>query len=228
MLAEGNKASLQQDGFDATYPWNEFNAMKKIAKGESPATLLDTVMHQVDSTFPRNALLMYFTSNHDENSWNKADYGTMPGPIHAPFAVLTQTIGRSVPLIYSGQEEPFLDSISFFYKDTITFQKFERAHFYKTLLTHRKTNPAFAADATFSKLVSSNDKAIYAYTREKNGKNLLVLLNLSNAPQKFTLQNGPADIKPENLFTGQTESLTKGQEFNLPAWGYAVYLYDTP
>ena len=227
MLAEGNKASLQQDGFDATYPWNEFNAMKKIAKGESPATLLDTVIHQVDSTFPKNALLLYFTSNHDENSWNKADYGTMPGVIHAPFAVLTQTIGRSVPLIYSGQEEPFLDSISFFYKDTITFQKFERAPFYKTLLQHRKTNPAFAADAAFTRLASSNDKAIYAYTREKNGKSLLVLLNFSNAPQKFTLQNG-LDVKTENLFTGQAESIAKGKEFNLPAWGYSVYLYDTP
>ena len=227
MLAEGNKASLQQDGFDATYPWNEFNAMKKIAKGESPATLLDTVIHKVDSTFPKNALLLYFTSNHDENSWNKADYGTMPGVIHAPFAVLTQTIGRSVPLIYSGQEEPFLDSISFFYKDTITFQKFERAPFYKTLLQHRKTNPAFAADAAFTRLASSNDKAIYAYTREKNGKSLLVLLNFSNAPQKFTLQNGP-DVKTENLFTGQAESIAKGNEFNLPAWGYSVYLYDTP
>ena len=40
---------------------------------------------------------MYFTSNHDENSWNKADYGTMPGASHAPFAVLTQTMWRSVP-----------------------------------------------------------------------------------------------------------------------------------
>ena len=85
---------------------------------------------------------MYFTSNHDENSWNKADYGTFPGAVHAPFAVFTQTMARNVPLIYSGQEEPFLDSISFFYKDTITFKNYNRAKFYKTLLELRK-NPAF-------------------------------------------------------------------------------------
>jgi hypothetical protein len=38
---------------------------------------------------------LFFTSNHDENSWNKADFQTMPGASHAPFAVLTQTMKRS-------------------------------------------------------------------------------------------------------------------------------------
>ena len=66
---------------------------------------------------------LYFTSNHDENSWNKADYETMPGAVHAPFAVLSQTIYRNVPLVYSGQEEPVLEAIPFFEKDTIVFSK---------------------------------------------------------------------------------------------------------
>ena len=32
MLAEGNKATLQQDGFDATYCWDEFAMMKKLQR----------------------------------------------------------------------------------------------------------------------------------------------------------------------------------------------------
>jgi len=227
MLAEGNKASLPEDGFDATYPWNEFSTMKKIAKGESPATAMDSMIRQVDSSFPKNALLMYFTSNHDENSWNKADYGTMPGPVHAPFAVLTQTIGRSVPLIYSGQEEPYLDSISFFYKDAVKFGKFERAAFYKTLLKLRAADPALAADALFTKLVSSNNQAIYAYTREKNKHTVLVLLNLSAKPQQFTVQYNAA-VKALDIFSNKTESIAPGQTFNLPAWCYKVYTFDMP
>ena len=99
---------------------------------------MDSVLNNVDATFPANGLLMYFTSNHDENSWNKADYETMPGASHAPFAVLTQTLPRSIPEIYSGQEEPFLDSISFFYKDTITFHNYARANFYSKLLHLRE------------------------------------------------------------------------------------------
>ncbi len=77
--------------------------------------------------YPANTIQMYFTSNHDENSWNNADYGTFPGPVHAPFAVFTQTMANSVPLIYSGQEEPVLRAVQFFEKDPMTFDKLQRA-----------------------------------------------------------------------------------------------------
>lgn len=226
MLAEGNKASLPASGFDASYPWDEFAMMKKIAKGERPAFALDSVINRVDSTFPKNALLLYFTSNHDENSWNKADYGTMPGDVHAPFAVFTQTFGRSVPLIYSGQEEPTPDSISFFYKDTIAFTKLERAPFYTTLLNLRKENPALAANASCKRLKSSNDAAVFAYVREAAGKKVLVLLNFSAQPQNVTLAGFDAGGSPTNVFTGKQETL-KGteQQFSLGAWGYSVYSY---
>ncbi|NNV53995.1 alpha-amylase family glycosyl hydrolase [Limnovirga soli] len=225
MLAEGNKASLQEDGFDATYTWDEFSMMKRIAKGERPAFALDSVLNRVDSTFPKTRLLMYFTSNHDENSWNKADYATMPGDSHAPFAVLTQTIGKSVPLIYSGQEEPYLDSISFFYKDTISFSKFGRADFYTKLLNLRKTNTALAANAAFTKIATSNDGAIYAYSRENGKDKVVVLLNLSATPQTFTLTSADISGNATNIFTGKTEAVTKGQSFNLAAWGYLVLSY---
>ena len=77
---------------------------------------------------------MYFTSNHDENSWNKSDYGTFPGAEHAAFAVFTQTMAGTVPLIYSGQEEPVLKALAFFDKDPINFGKFQRAGFVKMML----------------------------------------------------------------------------------------------
>jgi len=198
--------------------------MKLIAKGERPAFALDSVINRVDTTFPSTALLMYFTSNHDENSWNKADYETMPGASHAPFAVLTQTIGKSIPLIYSGQEEPYLDSISFFYKDTITFGKFSRAPFYKTLLNLRKSDPALAVNATFVKLKSSNDAAVYAYIRQRDEKKILVILNLSNKPQSFTIDGLP-ETKVEDVFSGKETEIKKEQHFNLDAWGYTVYKY---
>jgi hypothetical protein len=198
--------------------------MKKIAAGERPAFALDSIINKVDSTFPKNSLLMYFTSNHDENSWNKADYGTMPGPVHAPFAILTQTIGKSVPLIYGGQEEPVLDSLSFFYKDSIRFKKFERAPFYTTLLKLHTSNPALAANAGFKKITSSNDTAIYAFQREYNGHKVLVILNLSKKDQVFVLK-APVAGNPENIFTSKKETLQDNDRFSLPAWGYKVYSY---
>lgn len=221
MLAESNAAWMHEAGFDATYTWDAFNMMKQIEKGQRPAFGIDSVLWKVDSTYPKNAIRMYFTSNHDENSWNKADYGTMPGASHAPFAVLTQTIERSVPLIYSGQEEPFLDSISFFYKDTIIFGKFQRAGFYKTLLNLRKNNSALAANASFKKLATSNDSAMYAFERQKDGNKVLVILNLSNKPQQFTWKDQPSEKEWNNVFLGNKEPVDKG--FGIEPWGYAVY-----
>jgi alpha-amylase len=221
MLAESNDPWLHEAGFDATYTWDAFNTMKQVAKKQRPAFAIDSVLTKVDSTYPKNALRLYFTSNHDENSWSKADYGTMPGASHAPFAVLTQTISRSVPLIYSGQEEPFLDSISFFYKDTISFSKFERGNFYKTLLHLRKNNSALAANASFKKLATSNDAAIYAFERENNGNKVLVILNLTDSRQEFTWKDQPSAKQWTNVFGKHNEELAS--PYGIDSWGYAVY-----
>jgi glycosidase len=224
MLAEADVAWIHDAGFNASYGWDGFAKMKKVAAGEASAKVLDTVLLKLAETYTPDYIKMYFTSNHDENSWNKADYATMPGEVHAPFAVLTQTWKNTLPLIYSGQEEPFLDSISFFYKDTITFGKYQRAAFYKTLLALRKSTPALATDAAFNKLASSNDDAVYAYTREKDGKKVLVVLNLSNKPQTAKL-NGAIAGEAQNVFANKKEHLTDGQEFALAPWGYLVYSY---
>jgi alpha-amylase len=193
--------------------------MVKVAKGERPAFALDSVKSKYDTAYPQNAIPMYFTSNHDENSWNKADYATMPGASHAPFAVLTQTFARSVPLIYGGQEEPFLDSVSFFYKDTISFAKYGRSNLYKTLLTLRKNNPALATNASFKKLATSNDNAIYAFEREKEGNKVLVVVNLSKSPQKFSWKDQPSEKEWSNVFLMNKEPVLTSIE----PWGYAVY-----
>jgi glycosidase len=223
-LAEGDKPYLLKSGFNAFYPWEMFHKMVSVAAGKAPAFALDSVKAKYDTAFPKEAIPLYFTSNHDENSWNKSDYGTFPGRVHAPFAVFTQTMAGSVPLVYSGQEEPFLDSISFFYKDTITFRNFGRARFYKTLLQLRKNNPALAADASFEKVDVGNKTALYAYTREKNGKKVFVILNLSGKEQKIKVPEKGLHGTPYNVFMGTNEPLT-AKEWNIGPWGYVVYEY---
>jgi glycosidase len=225
MLAESDKASDQVDGFDATYPWPEFHTMVDIAAGKKNALALDSIMKITNTNFPPQALLLYFTSNHDENSWNKADYGTMPGASHAPFAVLTQTLPRSVPLIYSGQEEPFLDSISFFYKDTITFSKYARADFYSKLLHLRESNNALEANAAFEKLHTNNDENIYAFIR-MNGKNkILVIVNLSNTMQDCKISDNDINGNATDIFTSKKQRISNSETIKLSAWDYKVYIY---
>jgi alpha-amylase len=225
MLAEGDKPSLHKSGFDATYTWEDFSMMKLIAKGERPAMALDSIINKHDTMFAKNAMRLYFTSNHDENTWNKADYATMPGAVHAPFAVITQTIKRTIPLVYSGQEEPYLDSLSFFYKDLITFKNYSRAGFYKTLLNLRTRNSALMASAKYTKLASNNDNLAFAYLRS-NGKNkVLVVTNLSATELKVSLKNNNLKGMATNVFTKETSNLFANFSATLPAWGFLVYEY---
>lgn len=224
MLAEADKTYIPVSGFDAIYPWEMFHKMVDIAQGKSPAFALDSIKARYDTLYPADVIEMHFTSNHDENSWNKADYGTMPGAIHAPFAVFTQTMDNGVPLVYSGQEEPVLDSIRFFYKDPITFKKLGREKFYKTLLELRKNNEALAADASFKKIVVGDEKALYAYTREKNGKKVFVILNLSSKEQTIKVTDASLHGKPYNVFMYTNEPLTDA-EWKIEPWGYVVYVY---
>ena len=221
MLAEAEEAWLFNVGFDMNYAWKLFHTTVDIAAGKRTALSIDTLLYTRDTSLPKNVLQLSFTSNHDENSWNKADYGTMPGASHAPFAVLTQTINKTVPLIYSGQEEPVLDSVSFFYKDTITFKKYQRAGFYRTLLSLRKNNAALSPSSSFKKLATSNDAAMYAFERERGGNKVLVILNLSKKPQKFTWKEQPSAKEWNNVFAGNKERVDQG--FDIEPWGYAIY-----
>jgi alpha-amylase len=224
MLAEGDSAYLPQSGFDAVYPWHMFRTMTDVAAGKRTALSLDSMYRGWQQQYPKGTIQMYFTSNHDENTWNKSDYGTFPGPKHAPFAVFTQTMADAVPLIYGGQEEPVLRPLQFFEKDPIKFEKYQRAKFYKTLLALRKRTPALASDASFRKLSVGDDKAVYAYVREKAGKKVLVILNLSGQEQTVTVPEKALWGKPYNTFMYTTEPLS-GKPWKLEPWGYVVYEY---
>lgn len=225
MLAEGDDGWLHKAGFDASYPWAMFQTMKKVAAGKENALVLDSVLKKQDSTFPADAIRLYFTSNHDENSWNKSDFGTFPGASHAPFAVLTQTMRSSLPLIYGGQEEPVLRAIPFFEKDSIHFAKLQRARFYKTLLDLRKKNAALATDASFKKVGVGNEKALYAYVREKGNDKVFVILNLSAREQAITVNDSTLTGNPYNVFMGTKEPLRLNTSFNIEPWGYIIYTY---
>jgi len=225
MLAEADKSELHKAGFDVSYPWEFFQLIKKIAAGERNVLSLDSLLQKQDAVFPSNAYRLYFTSNHDENSWNKSDFKTFPGRKHTPFAVLTQTLPRSVPLIYSGQEEPVLRAISFFEKDNMNFRNYSRGKFYSTLLKLRNSNPSLAADASFRKIKAGNDAAIYAFIRQKDADKIVVILNFSGKEQRITITDNELLGEPLNVFMGTKEKLTLNHHFNIESWGFVVYEY---
>ena len=184
---------------------------------------LTQLLKKLDSSLPANAIRLWFTSNHDENSWNKADYATMPGASHAPFAVLTHTMPRTLPLIYSGQEEPVLRAIPFFEKDTIRFSLFERANFYTKLNQLRANNAALRPDAAYTSLTTNQPDQVLAFIRSFEKNRVLVILNLTAKESRFNFSGTTISGNYKDIFSGAPISLTSSQSMFLEPWGYRVY-----
>lgn len=224
MLAEGETPGLHYAGFDATYTWSLMRPMQDVYDGKENLAYFDSVINHNIRVYPRNAMRLFFTTNHDENSWNGTEFEKY-GDAYKAFAVFTQTMYQSIPLIYNGQEVPNKKRLKFFVKDPIQWASYEMQPFYTTLLHLRKKNKALDADADYLKLATGNDLAIFAYLRQKGNNKVLTVLNLSSEPQRFTIDNKASFGKATEIFTGQSVRLTDNFVYDLPAWGYSVYEY---
>jgi len=224
MLAESEDPKFHDAGFDATYAWNIMWATVDVAQGKHSLQYLDSVLNNNFTTFPKNAERMYFTTNHDENSWNGTEFEKY-GDAYKAFAVFTQTIYESVPLIYSGQEAPNKKRLKFFVRDPIDWDNYAMAPFYDTLLHLRKKDEALAADAAYKKIPTANDDAIFAYIRQKGKHKILVVLNLSPQPQHFTIKEQEVYGDPLNVFAGKKEKLFQNYVYEMQPWDYLVYEY---
>jgi len=225
MLAEGEKANLHEAGFDATYAWDMMREMGFLYAGTHTLDQFDSALNTTMHKFPASAQRMYFTTNHDENSWNGTEFEKY-GDAYKTFAVFSQTIYQTVPLIYSGQEIPNKKRLKFFVKDPIDWTAgYAMAPFYKTLLHLRKTNPALAAGTSYRRVPTSNDRAIFAYMRQSGSHRVLVILNLSKTPQAFHINDANINGGPLNLFKGISESVSTKRKFRIEPWGYLVYDY---
>jgi alpha-amylase len=222
MLAEADKPDIISAGFDATYTWSIFNVLFNIYAKRATVNDLSRTIDSLERVLPPEAMRLYFTTNHDENSWNGTEYERF-GEAYKTMAVFTQTMYRSLPLIYSGQEDGNKKRIQFFEKDPIAWTgKYELSGFYKTLLMLRKNNPALAADASFKKINTGDSSAIYAFVREKENKKILVVLNLSSKPQSLKIADTSLASMAVNVFSGKPETASV---INIEPWGHRVYEY---
>jgi len=225
MLAEGEKPALHEAGFDATYNWSIMRPMSDLYNGKLSVIQFDSILNKNMSEFPRNACRLFFTTNHDENSWNGTEFEKY-GDAYKTFAVFSQTFFQSVPLVYSGQELPNRKRLKFFVKDTIGWNgRYEMAAFYQTLLKLRRSTPALAADAAYRRLKTGDDQRLFAYLREKDGRKVVVVLNLSNSPVEFSIREIISQKRPIDVFRGSHITVNGKAPVRLEPWGYLVLNY---
>ena len=218
MLAEDGEPELLFEAFDMNYAWEYAHVIREIAKGEQTFADLDALFARDAERFPKNSYRMYFTSNHDENSWNGTDPG-MYGSNFENFAVLSATV-QGMPLIYNGQESVLDKQLEFFEKDEIEWKDYAYQDFYKVLLELNSTNEALwngAYGGDFNRIDSPSET--YAFSRKKSQHEVIVAINNSDQIQKFSVPMWSSDTY---IKLGATEGEMKGSgagstyDFELP------------
>lgn len=206
MLAEDGEPELLIEAFQMNYAWQYAHTIREIADGNQTFADLDSLMQETEANFPSSSYRMYFTTNHDENSWNGTDPG-MYGDNFENFAVLSATIA-GMPLIYNGQESGLDKQLEFFERDPIEWKDYKYQEFYTTLVGLKRDNPAlwngdFGGDLEFIQVPESSE-GVLAYKREKDESEVVVVLNFSDERTTTSLDEVGVD---ESYTTYNSNSL---------------------
>jgi len=224
MLAEAELERLANDaGFEMTYAWEFKEITNGIAEGKRKPSDLDEYLINDRKKFNKGYHL-YFTTNHDENTWHGTVFDRL-GDGHLAMSVLACTFD-GMPLLYSGQEAPLRKKLEFFEKDAIDWNGYEYSDFYTKLLGVKKVNKALwngVFGGAPQKIETGKAETTYAFMREKDGDKVVVILNLSDKEQDITL-GGEAKYAGEyqNVFTGEKTTIEAGQTMKLARWKYIL------
>ena len=212
--------------FDASYSWTWMHKTEEYYKEKIDLDSLRNILERYNTAGGNNKMKLWFTTNHDENSWNGTEYEKY-GDMAKILAVFSFT-WDGIPLIYSGQELPNMKRLKFFEKDVIEWNgKYLLADFYKTLTDLRKNNAALRGGDSSVKtflLHTDHQNNILAFLRKRNDKEVLVLLNLSKEKVQFTTQENMLKGNYKKAFGEEAvANLTCKTSFDLQPWAYEIY-----
>jgi alpha-amylase len=223
-LAECEEISYH-DVFDATYTWRWMHKTEEFSRNQTDVGGLRQLLQQYNDAFPAYALRAYFTSNHDENSWNGTEYEKY-GPAAKNFAIFS-CLWNGLPLIYSAQEMPNYRRLKFFDKDPILWDgNYELHDFYKTLLNLRKSNAALRAcdeSAITHQLQSNEGNKVFAFLRKNQDREVLVILNFSGENIALKINDSTLNGIFKNIFLEAQVDFSSSRIIQIPGWDYLVF-----
>ena len=216
--------------FDASYAWSWMHETTKVVKQESGVNEIYNILHYY-AQYPQGAYKLFFTSNHDENTWNGTEYEKF-GIAAKAWAVFT-FMWKGIPLIYSGQELPNHKRLAFFDKDKIEWaQQTHLGAFYKTLIELRKNNACILDGGSFNLPTSNNQVMAFLrydqkFEKQSEKQVVLVLLNFSHQVQKVQLEHDYLKGLFSNAFSGLSYNFNRQESFELMPGDYLVYVKGT-
>lgn len=224
MLAEDeDNPDLLRQAFDMNYGWKLHHLMNDIANGKKNANDIWDYFVWNDSVYTFDVYRMYFTSNHDENSWNGTVKERM-GDAGEVMAVLSYTV-PGMGLVYSGQEAGLNKRLRFFEKDTINWDNLIYEPLYTKLNKLKKENKALwngNNGGKMTRLGDGSNQFVFSFIREKDGNKVISILNLSNARQTLNINNISFSETFKNIDTGEEITIEKESTFELEPWEYVL------
>jgi glycosidase len=216
-LAETEEHEYHQV-FDISFTWEWMHTSESFVKNRTSVDLIRESIIRAMSFYP-DKYRLYFTSNHDENSWNGTEYEKY-GHFAQAFAVISCTLPGSVPLLYSGQEIPNQRRLIFFDKDHLEWtQGIHLDSFYKNLFELRKSHHVFHSIEGFTFI---DLEEILCYIINCNDMVVCVLINLSVNKSIGNLVNHLLTGEFQDIITGSVLTLSGKVDYELISGGYLV------
>lgn len=223
MLAEA-EAPQMHPSFDMTYGWELHHLLNAITKGTEPTAKLDEYFAKDTTAYPANSYRMYFTSNHDENSWQGTEFERM-GANHLPAFVLAASVRHGMPLLYTGQEVSLKKRLRFFEKDTVDWGGPSLAGFYQTLFDLKEANPALwngAFGGDQRTITTDGGDHVYAFSRTRGNNTVIVALNFGDSSKRATYGDLSQPGDYTDWFSKVPIAMAAAGALEIPAHGYRV------
>jgi cyclomaltodextrinase len=189
LLAEASKPELLRKAFDIDYSWPLLNTLNDVLMKGEPATAVRGVVEEQRALFPKGALHMRVSDDHDElRATTRYGY---PGAIAASALLFTLD---GVPLIYNGMEvgdstqsrDPALFEAQRIFWPAAQWHP-EDPKFYAAMDALRRDHGALQQGETVW-LHNSDEQHVVSYVRRAGTEEFLVVVNLSNTPFRGTVE----------------------------------------
>ena len=229
MLAEAEEDNLFDAAFNMSYQWNIHHIMVDIAKGARRVWDLRNAMHSERARYPREAMRMSFTSNHDENSWSGSEQDRFGAALEIMTA-LTFLMPSTMPLIYTGQEVGYNHSFEFFERDAIPAAAYAENHtteLYRRLTALKHHERALDAGEWGGDVIEIENNAkdcMMTFVREVEGSRVVVIMNLSPYTIHADFRTGIYAGDYLDAMSGERVVLDEHVERDIAPWCYQILI----
>ncbi|MBO5671553.1 MAG: alpha-amylase [Alistipes sp.] len=226
-LAEAEEDNLFDRAFNMSYQWNVHHIMCDIAKGARRVWDMRNAIHAERAKYPREAMRMSFTSNHDENSWSGSEYSRFGRALEVMTA-MTFLMPSTMPLIYTGQEVGYDHSFEFFDRDPIpvsAYKETRMTELYRRLCALKHSEAALMAGEKGGEMIEIENNAkdcMMTFVREVRGSRVVAIMNLSPYTIHADFYTGIYAGGYRDAITGERVTLHEHVEEDILPWAYRI------